>query len=52
MQVQSDPVDGLELLASLGAHFASVHDGDGAVSAALRLPQYLRGGAPPRRPGR
>ncbi|MBA2473172.1 MAG: TlpA family protein disulfide reductase [Pseudonocardiales bacterium] len=40
VQVQSDPADGLEL-ASLGVRFPSVHDGDGAVSTALRLPQYL-----------
>ncbi len=41
VQVQSDPADGLKLLASLGVHVPSVYDGDGAVSTALRLPQYL-----------
>jgi thiol-disulfide isomerase/thioredoxin len=41
VQVQSDPADGLDLLASLGVRFPSVHDGHGAVSAALRLPPYL-----------
>lgn len=41
VQVQSDAADGLDLLRSLGVRFPSVYDGDGAVSAALRLPQYL-----------
>ncbi|MFI7676318.1 TlpA family protein disulfide reductase [Actinophytocola sp. NPDC049390] len=41
VQVQSDPADGLDLLASLGVHFPSVHDGDGAVGKALQLPKYL-----------
>ncbi|MGW5051413.1 TlpA family protein disulfide reductase [Actinokineospora sp. NPDC004072] len=41
VQVQSDPADGLDLLASLGVRFPSVHDGAGAVGKALQLPKYL-----------
>ncbi|MEU0465435.1 TlpA disulfide reductase family protein [Amycolatopsis sp. NPDC006131] len=45
VQVQSEPADGLDLLASLGVHFPSVSDTstdtDGAVAKALRTPAYL-----------
>ncbi|MFF5991114.1 TlpA family protein disulfide reductase [Prauserella flavalba] len=44
VQVQSDAKDGLELLAELGVHLPSVHDGDGAtgpVREALRVPRAL-----------
>jgi len=41
VQVQSDPADGLGLLASLGVHFPSVVDTADTVSRALRLPNYL-----------
>jgi thiol-disulfide isomerase/thioredoxin len=41
VQVRSDVAGGLDLLASLGVRFPSVHDADDAVSTALRLPNYL-----------
>jgi len=41
VQVHSDPADGLGLLASLGVHFPSVVDTDGALSRALRVPAYV-----------
>ncbi|PXY34309.1 redoxin [Prauserella coralliicola] len=44
VQVQSDAEDGLELLAELGVHLPSVHDGEGPtgpVREALRVPRAL-----------
>ena len=41
VQVQSDPKDGLVLLASLSVHFPSVLDSTDTVSRALQLPNYL-----------
>ncbi|MEU6269219.1 TlpA family protein disulfide reductase [Saccharopolyspora shandongensis] len=41
VQVQSDPADGLDLLAQLGVHFPNVHDGDNRIRAALKAPNVL-----------
>lgn len=41
VQVQSDPAEGLYLLAFLNVHLPSVVDTDGAVSKALHAPAYL-----------
>jgi thiol-disulfide isomerase/thioredoxin len=41
VQVQSDPADGLDLLASLHVHLPSVIDTDDTVSKALHPPAYL-----------
>ncbi|WP_243791118.1 TlpA disulfide reductase family protein [Saccharopolyspora gloriosae] len=41
VQVQSDEAGGLELLRELGARFPGVHDPDGAVRSALRVPNVL-----------
>jgi thiol-disulfide isomerase/thioredoxin len=41
VQVQSEPGEGLDLLAGLGVRFPSVYDGDGVVGKALRLPNFL-----------
>ncbi|WP_258345166.1 TlpA family protein disulfide reductase [Saccharopolyspora gregorii] len=41
VQVRSDEADGLALLRSLGVRFPAVHDPDGALRAALRVPNVL-----------
>ncbi|SNR62998.1 Thiol-disulfide isomerase or thioredoxin [Haloechinothrix alba] len=44
VQVESDPVDGLEMLTELGVRFPSVHDGTGSTGAvrdALGVPRAL-----------
>ncbi|MFR9728964.1 TlpA family protein disulfide reductase [Saccharopolyspora sp. MS10] len=41
VQVRSDEADGLELLRSLGVRFPNVHDPEGAVRQALRVPNAL-----------
>ncbi|MEU6128622.1 TlpA disulfide reductase family protein [Saccharopolyspora sp. NPDC047091] len=41
VQVQSDEAGGLELLRSLGVRFPAVHDPDGALRGALRVPNVL-----------
>ncbi|GAB2652282.1 TlpA disulfide reductase family protein [Saccharopolyspora gloriosae] len=41
VQVQSDEAGGLELLRDLGARFPAVHDADGSVRSALRVPNVL-----------
>lgn len=41
IQVQSDPADGLDLLASLNVHLPSIVDTDGTISRALHAPAYL-----------
>ena len=41
VQVQSDPKDGLGLLASLSVHLPSVLDSTDTVSRAMQLPNYL-----------
>ncbi|MGW5721458.1 TlpA family protein disulfide reductase [Amycolatopsis sp. NPDC003865] len=41
VQVQSEPADGLDLLAYLGVRFPSVHDTEGTIRRALQLPAFL-----------
>lgn len=41
VQVKSGELAGLDLLARLGVHLPAVYDGDGALSAALHLPDAL-----------